>query len=190
MFFLVISHETIANEIDDPSIRIDEILSVSVLPPQEAGWQVLQKSKTNLVLGKKEPTNGSTYIASVTLFKLPKFETENKFIEYISKAKEAQQPKQRFSVLKNQKEPIKGGTNYIIKYHTIAEDKVATAKFDGKTQLLETIGYIGQHPHNHSIGIDLGYSFRYQDGVEDINFEEKANAFLDDIIIKDTAERL
>lgn len=172
-------------EIDDPSVRINEVTGVSVLPPQEKGWQVLERSKTNLVLGKKGPTSSSTYIAIVTLFKLPKLETEYEFLEYISKMKEAQQPKEKFRLIKDKKEMIRGGTNHIIKYHAIAEDKVATAKFGDKTQLLEIIGYTGQHPSNHSIGVDLGYSFRHQAGAEDVNFEEKANAFLDQIIITD-----
>ncbi len=169
----------------DTSKRIDDVIGVSVLPPQEQGWQIENKSKTQLILAKYGPAKNSSYIANITIFKLPKFESEQQFTEYISEGKKAQQPKERFKVIQDKKENIKGGTNYIMKYHTIAEDKVATAKYGNKTMILEVFGYTGQHPKNHSIGIELGYSYRYQVGDEDINFEEKANTFLDQIIITD-----
>ena len=183
-FLMSCVHQTKPNLVD-PSKRINDVVGVSVLPPQEEGWKVLNKNKTQLVLSKYGPTENSSYIANITIFKLPKFETEQQFTQYISKAKKSQQPEERFRVIQDKKESIKGGTNYIMKYHTIAEDKVATAKYGNKTMLLEVIGYTGQHPKNHSIGIELGYSYRYHIGAEDSKFKEKANAFLDQIIITD-----
>ncbi|WP_022664033.1 hypothetical protein [Desulfospira joergensenii] len=177
-------HEKTSNFVD-PSERINDVVGVSVLPPQEEGWQIASKNKTQLVLAKYGPTENSSYIANITIFKLPKFETEQQFTQYISEGKKAQQPEERFRVIQDEKENIKGGANYIMKYHTIAEDKVATAKYGNKTMILEVLGYTGQHPQNHAIGIELGYSYRYQLGNEDINFKEKANTFLDSIIITD-----
>ena len=44
---LLISSDLTANEIDDPSKRINEVYGVSVLPPQEKGWEVLHKTRHN-----------------------------------------------------------------------------------------------------------------------------------------------
>lgn len=187
VFFLsiLISFGAAANEIKDLSKRLEDVYGVSVLPPQEKGWSVMQKGKTQLVLAKKGPTENSTYIAPVTIFKLPKIKTEQQFLEYISKMKEVQQPKERFKVIQDNHEFIPGGTNHIIKYHKIVEDKVATAKYGNKTMLMEIIGYTFQHPKNFSIGVDFGYSYRYHIGAEDKKLLDKANAFLDQIKLID-----
>jgi hypothetical protein len=144
---LIIScvHQTKPNLVD-PSKRINDVVGVSVLPPQEEGWQVKKIDKTQLVLSKYGSTENSSYVVIVKIFKLPKFEIEQEFIQYISEAKKAQQPEERFRVIQDKKESIKGGMNYIMKYHTIAEDKVATAKYGNKTMVLEIIGYTFQHP--------------------------------------------
>lgn len=182
---LLIASSCMANEIDDSSKRINIAYGLSVLPPQENGWKVFHKSEFQLVLGKNGPTKGSSYIANVKLFKLPSFETEQQFVKYISEGKKAQRPVERFKVIQNKEEIISGGTNHIIKYHSIAEDKVASAKYGNITMLLEVFGYTFQHPENHSIGVEIGYSYRYHIGKEDKAFEEKANAFLDQIKITD-----
>ena len=185
LLLFLISFGATASEIKDLSKRIEDVYGVSVLPPQEKGWSVMQKGKTQLVLAKKGPTENSTYIAPITIFKLPKIRTEQQFLEYISKMKEAQQPKERFKVIQDNHEFIPGGTNHIIKYHKIVEDKVATTKFGNKTMLMEIIGYTFQHPKNYSVGVDLGFSYRYHIGAEDKELSDKANAFLDQIKLVD-----
>src|SRR2546425_12462894 len=71
------------HRISDPSTRVD-VSGVSVLPPQEPGWQILQRSTFQLALGKRGPQPDATYVASVILYKLPDVDSEAQFLKLIS----------------------------------------------------------------------------------------------------------
>jgi hypothetical protein len=162
----------------DPSVRINNVRGISIFPPQEQGWTIVDLNETHAVFGKKGLDSSSSYIVQVTLFRLPKFESEKQYLQYVSKMKAAQQPAERFRVIKNNYEICPDRSTYCVQHHEIAEDKIAKTPIGKQSMIFEVIGKTIQHPENSSIGVDFGYSYRYPSGGEDPMLNVKAKAFL------------
>lgn len=165
----------------DPSVRIKEVKGLSMLPPQGPNWSLKYLGDTQAVFGKKGADPDSSYIVQVTLFRLPEFETPKSFLQYVSKNKDAQQPKDRFKGIQKKREVFADQSTYCVKFHDIAEDKKAQTSSGVGSMILEVIGKTCQHPKNKTIGVDFGYSYRYSSGNEDPELKEKANAFMKEV---------
>jgi len=165
----------------DPSGRINNVSGVSVLPPQDKGWIIAQASTYQIAFIKQGSWPDSTYTALVTLFEIPKIESEEDYLQYVSKGRSAGPATGRFTTVINNEEIFRGRESYCVKYHSISEDRAAKTKSGAKSMIMETIGYCCQHPKNKIVGVDFGYSYRHYGGDEDADLEKKANAFLDQV---------
>ncbi|HTP66766.1 MAG TPA: hypothetical protein VMJ66_15345 [Geobacteraceae bacterium] len=171
--------------IADPSIRINNVSGVSVLPPQEQGWLIPQMSLYQLTFIKQGVKQDSTYVAQVVLFKLASFESEQSFLQYVSQGRAAGPDTGRFETLKNKEEIFRGREVICVKYGSVSVDKASKTQSAVRTMIMETTGYCCQHPKNKNIGVDFGYSYRHYPGDEDADFEKKAHEFLEQIRFTD-----
>lgn len=162
----------------DSSVRINEVKGLSILPPPGQGWTIEHIGETQVVFGKKGISPGASYIVQATLFKLPKMESEQEFVKYISQMKTAQQPVERFEMVKTKYDFNAFQSAYCVKHHEVGEDKKAYKTTGNPYMILEVIGNTCQHPKNKAIGVDFGYSYRYPWGGRDPQLEEEAEAFL------------
>jgi hypothetical protein len=169
----------------DPSVRINNVSGVSVLPPQEQGWIIPQMSLYELALIKRGSKPDATYAAQVKLFQLPKIESEELYLQYVSQGRAAEPETGRFKIIQNKEEIVTGRETYCVKYQSVSEDKAAKTRSGAKAMIMETIGYNCQHSKNKSIGVDFGYSYRHYAGDEDADLEKKANAFLEQVRFTD-----
>ncbi|TMH43579.1 MAG: hypothetical protein E6H59_07790 [Betaproteobacteria bacterium] len=168
------------HRISDPSTRVD-VSGVSVLPPQEPGWQILQRSTFQLALGKRGPQPDATYVASVILYKLPDVDSEAQFLKLISERRLSEPDTGRFRIVKNAEEISHRSEVYCVKYHTISEDHAARTSSGVGSMLSEMMGYHCQHPKNKNVGVNFQYSHRHYPGDEDPLIGKKAAEFLEDV---------
>jgi hypothetical protein len=169
----------------DPSVRINNVSGVSVLPPQDQGWPIPHRSLYELGLIKRGDKPDSTYAARVKLFQLPKIDSAEQYLKYVSEGRAAEPATGRFKITQNKEEIYSGREGYCVRYHSVSEDKAAKTQSGAKVMVMETIGYNCQHSKNKAIGVDFGYSYRHYAGDEDANLEKKANAFLDQVQFTD-----
>src|SRR2546422_7861287 len=157
------------------------VWAFSVLPPQEPGWQILQRSTFLLALGKRGPQPDATYIASVILYKLPDVDSEVQFLKLISERRLSEPDTGRFRIVKNAEEISHRSEVYCVKYHTISEDHAARTSSGARSMLSEMMGYHCQHPKNKNVGVNFQYSHRHYPGDEDPLIGKKAAEFLEDV---------
>jgi hypothetical protein len=169
----------------DPSVRINNVSGVSVLPPQDQGWLIPHMSLYELGFVKRGDKPDATYAAQVKLFQLPKIDSEEQYLKYVSEGRAAGPETRRFKIIQNKEEIYHGREGYCVKHHSVSEDKAAKTQSGPKGMVLETIGYNCQHPKNKAIGVYFEYSYRHHAGDEDSNLEKKANAFLDQVRFTD-----
>jgi tetratricopeptide (TPR) repeat protein len=181
--FIPSCHGQRFTEVADPSVRID-IRGVSVLPPQEKAWKIIQKNDNQLSLIKGNPQSDATYAASVIINELPDLESKEQFSE-ISKKLLSEYDTERFTIKKEEGEISYSRETYCWRYHMISEDRAAKTKTGQKVMLLEMIGYICQHPKDRKKGINFSYSHRYYSGDEDPEIKNKANEFLGNVTFTD-----
>jgi hypothetical protein len=164
----------------DPSARID-ISGVSVAPPQDPGWQILQRSTLQLVLGKQGPQPDATYMVLVVLYRLPDLNSETEFLKFISEQRLSAPETGRFRIVKNVEEISRGRGAYCVSYHTISEDYAARTSSGVRSMLSEMMGYHCQHPKNKNVGVNFQYSHRHYPGNEDSFLEKKATEVLEEV---------
>jgi hypothetical protein len=169
----------------DPSVRINNVSGVSVLPPQEQGWLIPHMSLYELGLIKQGSKPDATYVVAVRIFQLPEIESEQQYFQYVSKGRSAEPATGRFKIIQNKEDIFRGREGYCVKYHSVSEDNAAKTQSGVKTMVMESIGYNCQHNKNKQIGVDFGYSYRHYRGDDDPNLEKKANAFLDQVQFTD-----
>ena len=173
--------QTKFNIISDPSKRL-KILGVSILPPQEQGWHILYLSAYQLTIKKEIPDRDETYVVQVSLYKLSDIESEQEFLNIVSKGRANEPETGRFKVLQNREEMFHGREGYCMRFHTFSEDRSALLKSYKKVKMtLEMFGYHCQHPKNKNVGVIFEYSHRYYSGERNPNFEKQAENFLSQI---------
>ena len=172
-------------DVADPSVRINNVSGVSVLPPQEQGWLIPYTSQHELGLVKQGDNPDSTYAVQVELFHLPKIDSAEQYLKYVSEGRAAGPETGRFKNIQNKEEIYTGREGYCVRFHTVSEDKAAKTQSGEKVMVMETIGYNCQQSKNRTIGVDFEYSYRHYPGDEDVNLEKKANDFLDQVRFTD-----
>lgn len=172
-------------DIADPSKRINAVTGVSLLPPQEPGWKILTMSSYQLALAKFGQNRGETYAASVSVYNLPKVDTEDAFLKAVSEGRASAPRTGRFVIISNDEKIARGRETNCVYYYTVSEDTAAHIGTERKSMILETIGYHCQHPKNRLIGVNFEYSHRYFAGNQDPAIESRANAFLDQVRFTD-----
>lgn len=171
--------------ISDPTKRFTTVSGVSILPPQESEWAILHMSTFQLGLGKRGRTNGESYAAVVSLFNLPRLDTEEDFIKTVQQMRAAEPTIGRFTTIIDNQVLVHDRGAVCMRYHSASEDTAAKVEGERKVMMLEMRGYICQHPKNKRIGVSREYSHRYFPGNDDSMLDVKANAFLEQVEFTD-----
>lgn len=121
-------------------------------------------------------------IINVSLYKVPKFESNEAFLSAVKKARVNEPQTGRFKVISNSESLTNFKESTCVIYKSSSEDHAAkTANGLSKNMLLENTGYNCLHPKNKSVGVNIEYSIRrYPDSTYE-SFENKTNAFFNNI---------
>ena len=173
-----------STNVTDPNDKID-IRGASVLPPQEKGWKIVQKTANQLHLAKRIAQSDTSYVATVMITKLPDIESKEQFSNVIHEKFLSIYDTGRFTILKQDGNISYSKEYYCWRYHIISEDRAAKTKAGKKAMTLEIVGNICQHPKNKRLGVHSGYSQRYYPGNQDPEIKNKADEFLVNVTFTD-----
>jgi|GEM_PF-1343213 len=175
------------SEITDPSKRLNNVSGVSVLPPQEPGWNIVGRmTQSQLTLGKQGQPYGESYAATVTAFNLPNLDTEQEFLKWILERRAAAPQTDRYPNFKDETNLVRGRGAVCVRIHEVTDDKTAyIGGTETKVMVAEGIIYLCQHPKNKRIVVRMDYSHRHFAGNDDPAMATKANAFLDQVQFTD-----
>lgn len=156
-------------------------MGLSLLPPQGEGWITARLNDTQAAFVKDGTAPGSTYVVQATLFKLPRIDSRQKFLDHVIEMKTGQQGEDRDKRGQKTYEILVVQSAYCVRHHEIGEAKRTRDPSGKRPMILEVIGNTCQHPEDNTIGVDYGYSYIYPAGKGDPELREKAGGFLDGV---------
>lgn len=156
----------------------------SLMPPNEKGWQINQRSPYQLMLDKPGSGPDETLMIQALVVRLPPFKSSEEFVQQVKEVQVNDINLTRVSLMKYDLRPyVKKGRN-CVRSHIAAEDRGAFERPDnhGKKLMAEVVSLICAHPGNRQIGINVTYAHRYYaGGKDDPVFLEKADKLIDSV---------
>lgn len=157
------------------------ILGVSVMAPQDDGWQLGDKSLAQVSFSKTGEAPGKSYIAGASTMDMGSSAPPPSPEEFLnaSKARRAQGiDPQRFKVLVSEErlDPARG--RFCTAYHTLVRDHGSNAKGNEPYQIMDNFGYTCIHPSKPNLLIDAAYSVRGGTQQESPRIAQQAARFL------------
>jgi hypothetical protein len=163
-----------------PITNISERISgpgYSLLPPQEEGWTILEKSHNGISMGKKGDVVDETYAAIVWIMKMPDKGVPPLVLVQIYRIQ--QYPSERFEPVLSTSIDAKKGCET---FSTIHRDKGARKTSDNPNpMLIKDYDQYCVHPHNKALLVLTGFSHRYYQENEDPGFDRKAIEFVQNV---------
>jgi hypothetical protein len=172
-----------------PAQRIFQ-LGYSLVPPNEEGWEISQRDRLLLSLGKLgTPRNEVIYLYAV-VFKLKTFQSDEEFVGLVKEQHAMDTDSRRFKVLKHEVTSYVGKGTPCAHSHQLLEDHEALTEAGQRTYMLrETSSLTCAHPKNRdrewSLGVNVTYAHRYYTGHADPQFLEKAASVLQSVEFSD-----
>jgi len=159
------------------------IYGVSALSPQNGSWVVITVSGYQLALAKEASNKNESLVANVSIHQLPKFSSDQEFLEHVVKFRASEPNIGRFESQKKLADISSLNGAVCVKYHSISKDKNAKIQGgDTAVMLLENIGYNCIHPERSTVGVNIEYSLRHFAETNYSLFEKNGNAFFNNII--------
>lgn len=156
----------------------------SLMPLNEKGWQINQRSPYQLMLDKPGSGPDETLMIQALIVRLQPFKSNEEFVQQVKEVQVSDINLTRVSLTKYDLRPyVKKGRN-CVRSHIAAEDRGAFEKIDnsGRKVMAEVVSLICAHPKNKQIGINVTYAHRYYMGQkEDPAFLEKADKLIDSV---------
>jgi hypothetical protein len=156
-----------------------EVLGLTLLPPQEAGWAYKKVSPARTQFGRVGTKNGQSLAGLVVMSKLPNIGSKEEFMKVVSEQRSRNTGNPRFENLINEEVFSTEKDTPAVRYHTKYKDFGATNLPPGASYLItEDIGIMCRHPDNKNVGVTIALSQRSlpEDAIE--NFEALANVFI------------
>lgn len=145
--------------IKDPNL-LYEFEGYSVSPPPGKSWFEMQRDKQQALFGKKldSPTHsfGATATSDVVT---EKFESRDKFLEYVNRLRNAELDPARFKVIEFESSVDETQAAWCVRYRLKHTDRNAVLARN-RTLLVEDFGVTCLHPDRRNLVIDVGYSER------------------------------
>jgi hypothetical protein len=165
----------------NPSTAIP-LSGLSVFPPENSKWYKVQHSAYQLVLMSRGKEKDESIGVNISLFQLPKFDSDGQFLSYVKQGRSQEPNTERFYMLKNKETISALKEAKCVKYHSISEDHGAKkVSSNSSLMLLENIGYNCKHPLNQSVGVNIEYSLRYYQKQSYESSESDSKAFFNNI---------
>jgi hypothetical protein len=145
--------------ITDPPL-LYEFEGYSVLPPPGKSWFEMQRDKQQALFGKKLDSPTHSFGATATSDVISeKFETRERFIEYVNKLRTVEFDPTRFRVIEFESFVDEGQPTWCVRYRLKHTDRNAVLARN-RTLLVEDFGITCLHPERRNLIVDVGYSER------------------------------
>lgn len=131
-----------------------------VLPPPGKNWFEMQRDRQQALFGKKLASPTHSFVATATSGLInEKFETREKFQEYVNKMRTTELDSPRFKILEFDSTVDGASIAWCIRYRVKRADRDAVLSRN-RALLLEDFGVACLHPENKNLVVDVGYSER------------------------------
>lgn len=151
----------------------------SLLPPNEEGWEVSQRDRVLLALGKHGSNRNEIAIIWGALFKLQPFKSDDEFVRLVRESREKDSDPRRFRVVKRDVTSYPGKGTTCAYSHEVLEDNPALTESGNRVDMIrEMFGLTCAHTTNKQIGVTVNYSQRYYTGQRDPQLQHRATSVL------------
>lgn len=185
LFLLATTCGSMANdlnltEIKDPTARL-EVFGVSMLPPQENGWHYEKLTPGKIEFGKVVSKEKS-FVVLVSLSRLPKFESKEDFIKFLSDQRQRNTGNPRYETVINDEAFSEEKETPALRFHTKYKDKGSPHLPKGKEAfIVEDYGIFCRHPKAWGVSVNIVFSQRALEGEERTDWEQVANEFIQNV---------
>jgi hypothetical protein len=155
---------------------------ISIKAPSSSGWLLTRSGGSGMTFGKEGPSPTESFIAGVSMFRLPPTSTPAEFEELIRAGARRDTPPERYEI---QRELLKytDERGYpCVRYQALAKDK--QPRGSDTPLLLALDGLYCRHPKRQDTGFAVIYSFRGKTEHPDLRSE--AESFLQGTQVPET----
>ncbi len=139
---------------------IYEFDGYSISAPGGKGWFEMQRDKQQALFGKKVDSPTHSFGATATSDTVAeKFESRDKFLEYVNRLRTADFDPARFKVIEFESAVDDSQAAWCVRYRLKHTDRNAVLARN-RTLLVEDVGVTCLHPDRRNLVIDVGYSER------------------------------
>lgn len=132
----------------------------SVSAPQGKGWFEMQRDKQQALFGKKVDSPTHSFAATATAGVLAeKFESPEKFREYVNKMRTVELDPARFKIVEFDSKFDESRLAWCVRYHLKHTDNNAVLARN-RSLIVEDFGIACLHPERNNLIVDVGYSER------------------------------
>jgi hypothetical protein len=166
--------------ITNTSERI-EIFGVSMLPPQESGWQYEKLNPAKIEFAKGHNKEAS-FIVYISLSKLPNFESKEEFMNYLSEQRQRNTGNPLFENILNTEEFSEEKETPSMRFHTKYKDKGSPHLPKGYDYYIsEEYGIFCRHPKAWNVSVNIVCSQRTVPDQERADWKEFADEFIKNV---------
>ena len=171
-------------KVSDVNQRI-ELMGVSILPPQDKGWQYHKIHNGKIILNKMGFEAGETYSGMVVLSKLPNLNSEYDFLKLFRKQRKIEPSNSRYIDLLNEEKLVQNDKTMEINFHKKYKDfESKNLPSNVKYLIVEDYGASFQHPFDKNIAVTISLSQRTQEKYSNNQFKNLVNEFIRNIRFK------
>ena len=163
--------------ISDSSARID-ILGVSMLPPQEAGWHYERLTPAKIEFGKAL-NRETSFVIMVSLSWMPKFNSQEEFMKTISAQRQRESGNPRYETFVNEEIFSDEKDTPAFRFHTKYKDKGSPYLPKGEEAfIVEDYGIFCRHPMAWNVSVNIVCSQRTLPDNRRVDWDKLANEFI------------
>lgn len=134
----------------------------NLVVPDESGWNVANESAYKVELAKRGEASGEVYTIQALLVRLPAFDTDEDFKNYVQKSMDAIDKKTKSQVIEQGSSLIPYNDSQCVQFNRKTE-KIAGAE-GTMPMILEMVNFTCRHPLREGAGVYLAYAKRFQEG--------------------------
>ena len=147
---------------------------INIYSPNSDGWSVVEKSESKVVVGKR--SDKGKYIAEVIFFSILTT-GKNEFFDFIQKETSKINNDKRYTVVSSEfKETGKRSYPCVMSKQILRDKKIEKSSTSTDALMTQIKSLYCKDPKSDSIGFMIGYSFRGQKIIKDI--DKQADDFI------------
>lgn len=135
--------------------------------PDQNEWTVINDNTYKIIMTKSGQAEKDRYMIQALVVKLPKFDNDEAFMNFITSKMEKSQSQSGTKVSEENVQFVEGKINKCVQYSS----KEQRSK---KSEMLEVVSFTCRHPDRENAGVYLAYSKKYSQGNGDKNLGAKA----------------
>jgi len=154
----------------------------SFVPPNEEGWEISQRAKFLLAIGKKDTAKNEVHLIHGAPLKIPEYLIDKNFIQMIKERQTKEWGSSRYKINKHDVTSYTGKNTTCAHSHMQLEDQEALTYSGNRVFMArEVLSLTCIHPKHPNVAVNVTYSYRHPFDQKEPKFIEKAEKVLSSI---------